>query len=152
TTLLTALRTEDGAGANVFTFTPGAGGAPTNFTIRIGINGGATANITILESETAAMTVGGLIDRINDNSLLKGNLRAEFDEATSRISLVAVDPTIESIEFSARVSDLNDAAATFAFNLGFGTVGNVSASQTVANTPVTSNVESMLLSTAEPEA
>ncbi|TVR78739.1 MAG: flagellin [Rhodospirillales bacterium] len=137
-------------GGDVFRFNSSGTASNDTFTMRIGLNGATTADIEI----AGDTTLGGLIDLINDDNTLKGNIRAEFDEETGQISLNRLDSSITSIDISAQ-AETTTALGTgtqLEFNLAFGGLAsNVDSGTTDAtDTPVTSDVRSVRFSTGDP--
>lgn len=105
-TLLSDLELEDG--------TPlfaGIGAAADEYVISI--NGGTEVDISLVDATgTQALTVQGFIDAINSSDTLNSLIRAEFDDVTGQISIVATDASVQSIEIG-----VNDAVTA---NFGFG--------------------------------
>jgi len=137
TTLQSLLRDrETASGAindDVFTVTEGTTGEGDSFAIEVGVNGGARQQIAV----SATTTVQGLVDSINNDSVLKTQIKASFDESTGQIGLTSLTSDVESIEIGAFVSDTQaddgsgvtaDAGSSLAIDFGFGVGSAVTAS------------------------
>lgn len=84
-------------------------GAADNFTISV--DGATTQTINL-----NALTVQGFIDAINNNASINTLIEADFDDATSQITLRSIDPTVQDITIGVDVD-----TATDDVDFGFGT-------------------------------
>lgn len=112
------------------------------FSVNIGINGGPAATVTV----TKTTTIQGLVDGINGNASINSRIEASFDETTGKITIAAKDGSVESVSLSASASDdvaANGATSTVAWNMGFGTTTNVTATalDNGSDSPAQTNVE-----------
>lgn len=132
TTLGDLLRDANGDGTvgdNVFSASDADDTGNEVFSITIGLNGGGATRIDVSED----MTIQGLIDSINGNSVLKNKIEASFNEETGQISLRVTDPSVKSIEMGQSIyDDDNTAAGTMTSDFGFGLGG----AQTLTSTDV----------------
>ncbi len=121
------------------------GGTTETFNLEIGVNGVTRQEIAV----DADTTVQGLIDEINDNAVLKTQIKASFDDSTGQISLTSLTTDVDSIEFAVSASDSDtDADAQIDADFGFGVQGSISAtaSTTVSNEQIESDIESIRIS------
>jgi flagellin-like hook-associated protein FlgL len=82
----------------------------------ISVNGGTEVAIELFDG-TNALTVQSFVDQINDNDTLNGLIRAEFDGETGQISIVAVDPSVKSIEIGVNGGGGTAGTANFGFGI-----------------------------------
>jgi len=115
------------------------------YVIQVGVNGVARQDIAV----TATTTVQGLVDSINDNSVLNTQIRAGFNDETGQITFTSLTSEVESVELGTSVTDTGtDISAAISINLGFGVNGAQSATKadTTANAVTESSLESIRVS------
>jgi len=113
--------------ANYFT---GLDSANDEFTISVD---GATPQTIALNG----LTIQGFIDAINTNASLNTLVEANFDDATSQITLRAIDPTVQDITLGAYGDGGED------INFGFGTTTFSAANLAAAVSPATALEETI---------
>lgn len=113
-----------------------------SWSINIGLNNGVTAAISVDENTT----IQSFIDEINNNGILAGNVRAEFNEETGAFSLRVLDKSVQSIELSVTATDGGqDNSGTIVADFGFGITGPLSSGAAPDGESATSASESIRL-------
>jgi flagellin-like hook-associated protein FlgL len=85
-------------------------------TIAISVNG--KANQTLAGVTIGSSSIQDVVDAINTNASLKTEIQASFDESTGKISIRAIDSSVETLKITVDNPDAGTADATAAFGFG----------------------------------
>lgn len=123
-TALTDLYFKDPNSSDALTALISGDGATDSITL--GLNGDTATSSYEIISDASTQDVQDFIDGINNNSLLKSNVEASFNETTNQIEIRAISSTAKSVQLIAG-GEVGTDAFTIVDALGFGIGDNLAA-------------------------